>query len=173
MKVIYLPGKSVINKPEGEAVTSFLKRNGLDVYFIEWRHWSHPGEGLYFDGEMKRIISILDSFKDDLILIGKSTGISFILKLIKKYKPRIKQLILLGIPINDIYSINDRKTYPKILKDLEIPITVFQNKRDPHGTTEQIKTLLFGVKYELIKKDRYDDKYEFPQDILQVIKTNL
>ena len=172
MKIIYLPGKSLKNKDEGDVITSFLKQHGYDVYYHQWNHWDNSENELELDGELQRIYKGLgDVSGQDLVLIGKSLGSYVSMFLIDKFKSQVKKVILLGVPINDF--VDKAKKYPETLKTINVPIYVIQNSDDPHGTPEQVEDLLSEVKYELIEKDGSDHRYYYTDEIFQALREEI
>ena len=169
MFCILLPGFSIRNKEEILNISKALKNHGVNTYHHEWRHWSD--ESIKWDPEFEAE-SIHEKIKNEelsnCVIIGKSMGSYVLLLLLQKLGILVKQVILMGIPVNGLDN-NEQQLYTEILKKYQLLITIIQNISDPQGSSEQVKKLLSGIEYNLIEVEASDHRYNYTDLILSIL----
>jgi predicted alpha/beta-hydrolase family hydrolase len=171
MKYIYLPGYSLKNLDELEAITGILTQNNYDTLVYKWRHWSDENEKWDPDYDAGKIIQASQD-SNEITIIAKSLGTHIAVKLADKIRDKVKLIILMGIPINDLDD-GEKSDYIKTLTGLNIPIYLIHNRKDNHGSLHQVQELLKAVRYDLIIKESDDHRYNYPEDVLKIITGNL
>ncbi len=170
MKYICLPGYSLKNLQELESISSTLQQNNCGVLEYRWRHWSNESEKWDPDFDVERIIEKIKG-SSEVTIIAKSLGTYVAIKLADKLRNSIKGLVLMGIPINDLTD-SEKSDYSKILNNLDAPLYLIHNRNDNHGSLIQVEELLKDIKYNLITKESDDHRYNYPEEVLNIIKLN-
>lgn len=159
---LLLPGFSIKNKAEAEAIASALRDLGKDVYIHNWRHWS--SETQWDPIEEIKIIKQNINIEERINIIAKSIGTFIACSILPEL--RIEKLVLMGIPINDL-SEQELEVY-KNLKDIK-GFSVIANNNDSHGNVVQVTTLLESYDCRLIVKESEDHSYPYIDDILSLL----
>lgn len=159
---LILPGFSTKNKEEAVAYGDRLKEFDNEIYIHEWKHWRDNSK---WDPSLEvEILSQKLAATSEINVIAKSIGTYIACKLIPNLK--IKTMILMGIPINDLTE-QELQLY-KNLQSLET-FYVIANNNDPHGNVVQVTSLLEGFDYRLIVKESIDHTYPYIEDILALL----
>lgn len=168
MQIVYFGGYSTKNIEEGENICSALRNSGYNVYFNRWRHWTDESmiPSVEIPGDIQTLLAKFSN-KDEIGIIGKSLGTYAAVHLAKELTSKVKTLILMGIPINDI-SESEKEEYFDILKNIP-NITVIQNRNDDHGSAEQIQEMLKDLNYKFIIKESDNHRYNYPDDIISIL----
>jgi len=167
---LFIPGFSIVNKDEAYNITGKLKEEGKQVYVHEWQHWKDANVEWDKAKEKELILAkIAELAPDKIFIIGKSIGTFVTMQLIPEVSSKLLGLILMGIPSKDIAN-DEHKIYPETLKQVTCPIYVIQNESDPHSDLNLIKKLLSNIVYTLIIKEASDHRYNYPEEILPIIK---
>lgn len=164
--IIYLPGFSLKNQAEAGAICDALVKAGYEVYQHMWRHWSD--EKIAWDPETEKEIILSEVKKrmpNEISIVAKSLGTYIAVSLLPELT--LKELILLGIPFNDLDD-SERKVY-RILQTATYPITIVHNSKDPHGAVEDIRSVLDGVNYQELIKDSDTHEYRYPDDVVRCL----
>lgn len=164
--VIFLPGYSLKNKEEEVNISSSLIAAGFSVYQHEWSHWQNPETEWSPQNEISKIEQNLEA---ENIIISKSIGTLIASMLLEKDLSKYKAVILMGIPLNDLEE--NEKAHYYILKTLNIPIFVIHNREDTHGAWLDVEPFLLGTEYELTLKESSDHSYNYPDDVLGILKS--
>lgn len=168
--IIFLPGYSVKNKSEQDNIANFLNKKGLNSYKHRWRHWENDSLAFSRSLEIETIKSKLPK-NEEFGIIAKSVGTLIAAELLSQInKRRVKFVILLGIPINDLKS-NDVLKFINVFKNLGVPILCIQNSEDQFGDIAQVQDLLKEVEYEQVIKDAVGHSYNYPEDIYNFISS--
>lgn len=167
--VVFLPGKSLKNKEEGENIRKELIEDGYDVYFHQWRHWLDETVEFSINEEVNLIAEKLKEYSfEELFIIAKSIGTYVSLQILKQNIYDINHLVLMGIPFRDLNE-SEMAEYAEVLPIYDGQITIIQNREDDHGTIRDIQPLLnTGFKHDLIVKESTDHRYNYPE-ILKLI----
>ncbi len=166
MVYLYLPGYSPENQDEMQSNTAVLTQARLKVIQHPYAHWQNPNAAWNVDAEVAKAVQELGIRGTEPVgIIAKSIGTHVAMKLLAKVQGRIRKVVLMGIPVNDLDH-SEQSAYT-ILSRQTIPVTVIQNAHDPHGSSNQITALLQNVDCDLIVKESSDHLYYYPQDILQ------
>lgn len=155
--ILVLPGFSIKNKEEAEAIASALSAKGEKVYVHNWRHWIENIE--WNPQEELRLIRL--NITEPFSIVAKSIGTYIAAGMLLQNVPG--KLILMGIPINDLTK-EELDVYFNLGKIQNF--SVIQNTQDPHGSAEQVRELLSGLNYKLITKESTDHSYKYPTDVL-------
>jgi hypothetical protein len=170
---LVLPGFSLKNKAEAEAIASALEAKGKTVYMHKWRHWAENNQDILFnnksDAQIKwdpqaEIQIIEENLKEPFSIVAKSIGTYVASALLLRHIP--DKLILMGIPVNDL-STEELDVYYNLGKLKEF--TVIQNLHDDHGAATQVEALLTGTNYKLFTKQASDHRYPYIDDILSIL----
>jgi len=169
MIYLLLPGFSKRNKEEIINISETLRKDGKETFIHFWKHWSD--EGIKWDPEIE-VDNIYEEIKDtnlsSVVIIGKSIGTFISILLIQKLGILVKQVILMGIPVNSLGR-DEQELYSVVLKKYQILTTIIQNIQDPHGSISQVKNLLGSIRYDLIEIDASDHRYNYPDKILSIV----
>jgi len=155
--ILILPGFSIKNKEEAEAIASALLAKGQKVYVHNWRHWIEDIE--WNPQEELRLIKL--NVKEPFSVVAKSIGTYIASGMLLHNVP--DKLILMGIPVNDLTE-EELDVYFNLGKIQNF--SVIQNSKDPHGNAEQVRELLVGLNFKLITKEASDHSYKYIPDIL-------
>jgi len=174
---LVLPGFSLKNKSEAEAVASALTSKGKEVYMHEWRHWANGDSNILFanraninnysiEWDPQEEIKIIKAhITEPVNIIAKSIGTYIASALLLSTK--VEKLLLMGIPIRDL-SPEELDVYYNLGK-LE-KFNVIQNLYDPHGAATQVDALLTGQNYTMYTKQSDDHSYPYTEDILSLME---
>lgn len=173
MLYILLPGYSPKNLAEMEEICESLERIGYKVHSHRWRHWKDPEVEWDEEEELSRIIDEIKEYNESSFgLIGKSVGTGVSLELFKSLRDKVKILILMGIPCGN-FSDNKMEEFRFALQKISAPKFVIQNQNDPLGSSTSIRELLKDTDTKLTLKESDDHRYNYPEDILAIIKTSI
>lgn len=170
MLVIFLPGYSLKNKEEMQNICTTLRENGYETLQHEWSHWLNQEDRWDTQLEIQRVNVELKNFNaEEIILVAKSLGTFAAIHLIESIQDKLKQIILMGIPIEDLEP-EERERYIEILSKITIPITIIQNSDDHHGSFTTIKDYLNlrNINFKEIKAEGHG--YNYPEEILRNLK---
>lgn len=168
--IIFLPGYSVKNKSEQDNIANFLSKKGLNSYKHRWAHWENESISFSRSKELEVIKSKLPK-NEEFGIIAKSIGTIIAAELLSQInKRRVKFVVLLGIPINDLKS-SDVLKFINTFKNLGVPILCIQNSEDQFGDIVQVQDLLKEVDYEQVIKDAVGHSYNYPEDIYNFISS--
>lgn len=175
--ILFLPGFSLKGKEESSMYLSRLQDLKQDVYRHEWRHWKTE-ELVQFknrdsldkdkswnpDKEIEIIKSQVD-IKRPISIVAKSIGTFVAAKMLPQLK--VDNLVLMGIPINDL---TDEEL--KVYKNLKLvrKFSVIANRNDSHGSVEQVKDLLREYEYELLTKESAEHAYPYVDDVVKLLE---
>lgn len=174
---LVLPGFSLKNKGEAEAIASALVAKDQKVYFHKWRHWAQDTSDIFFAGRsqiadksinwdpQEEIKIIREYISEPLNIVAKSIGTYIASALLLEYKP--EKLLLMGIPVNDLTP-EELNVYYNLGK-LE-NFNVIQNLHDNHGSATQVDALLTGLNYKMYTKQSSDHSYNYIEDILSILE---
>lgn len=175
MQIIFLPGFSLYNRDEMNAVSDYLNSKGLKVQRVEWNHWADDTIAWDTDAEVEKVKEVISKIgEDSFILMGKSIGTFVAVNVLKSInKSQLKEIVLMGLPLNDL-SDEERALYKEVLFSAQdVGITVLQNESDSHGSAADVTKLLDGVNLQLIIKEGVTDhKYNYPEDIYNLVKNS-
>lgn len=170
MKIFILPGYSVSNKEWAYGVKTKLMPD-FDVAVYEWKHWTEAGKSLDIGIEVASIVDYSKN-EDKIDIIAKSIGTLVLMKLLEVIKPKIRKVILCGIPLNDLKE-EDFSAY-KILENITHPenIICFQNSEDPHGNYQQLFAFLDNINSRIKIIDKGGNTHEYPyyEDFFNFLK---
>jgi pimeloyl-ACP methyl ester carboxylesterase len=149
MLIITLPGYSLQNKEDNQAIAADLREQEYDVYAHAWRHW--VDESIEFDPviEATELLEVIDrSGEQELIIIAKSMGTWVAVELISRLpeEVKLKKVIIMGVPYTSLDK-KDNAKYETVLNALTIPVYWIQNELDPHGNFEAVKEWLGQVTF--------------------------
>lgn len=164
MKTIVLPGYSIKNKDWADGVKKNLEPE-FDVLVHEWKHWEiNSSSSLNVSEEIDKIT---EEIKDEekINIIAKSIGTLVCMKSLGILKDKINNIILCGIPLNDINE-EDSNSYGILKLYDSSKVIILQNSYDPHGNYQQVFSFLNKINPEIkiIKKEADTHEYPFYDD---------
>lgn len=162
---LVLPGFSLKNKEEAEAIALAIESKNQKVYLHKWRHWDNPEAE--FDPWLEVDLIKKQIEGGDLNIVAKSIGTYIAVNLLKEVP--VNKLTLMGIPVSDLTA--EELTSYSALSNLE-HFTVIHNDKDPHGNIQQVEDLLSGLEYDLILKEAAHHEYRYVEDILKALGLN-
>jgi len=161
MITFILPGYSSGNKDWADEVAKNLKLEG-QIRPIYWDHWED--ESQTFKPKEKVDLIIRHSKGESINIIAKSVGTLVAALVTKEIPDQIGKIILCGIP-----TVSDERL--KIFKEAfgnfsSEKIIVFQNKKDPLGSFNEVKEFMTRVnpKINVISKPRSDHHYPYYEE---------
>jgi predicted alpha/beta-hydrolase family hydrolase len=168
MMTLILPGYSLKNKDWAYELKNHLK--SPDVHVHEWAHWQDNPEmeykslprrqaGLPFREADDIILRLKD--ESEINIIAKSYGTFVAMILCTKLGPKIKKLVLCGIPLLTLREKN-KQLYKKILSNFPLKdLIVFQNSKDPLGSFLDVQKMLHNINpnIKIIEISRADHHY--------------
>lgn len=166
MKTIILPGFSPGNKDWAEEIKSQLNLSH-PVLVHYWKHWETGTSNLSVKYEVSEIIKEIG--KEDVNILAKSVGTMVSMHLLDKLKGQVKKIVFCGVP-----SVSEQrlKLYKKALSGFPSEkIVCYQNEKDPWANFSEVKTFLGKInpKIRVIKKERKDHHYPYPEDFQNFI----
>ncbi|MCA9386958.1 hypothetical protein KC669_02900 [Candidatus Dojkabacteria bacterium] len=165
MKFIYLPGNGKVNESELREFVRMLEDHNQKVAGHQYLHWAD--ESLSFDEESELEI-LKEEFNDEeYVVLGKSIGTYLAVKVAEKLKEKVKFVVLMGIPT----GIGEDKTsqYSKILSELDCPIYVIQNDKDPYGVLDDMRKVMEGVDYNEIVMEADNHIYMYADEVENIL----
>lgn len=160
--ILILPGFSLKNKAEADAIASALENLNQEVYLHTWQHWENPNVLWNPSEEVEKIkVRITEPYS----IVAKSIGTLIAAELVSLYQP--EKVILMGIPINDMSP--QELNYYNNVKQLK-NLLVIQNKYDTHGSATQVDALLTDVQYKLLTKESSDHSYPYVDEIISFLE---
>jgi len=168
-KTLILPGFSLKNKDWAESIQKELSGN-FDCEVVYWSHWE--GDNKWTEGWIeKEAQKIVENNSEPIDIIAKSIGTAVTAFVIKKKPELIKKLILCGIPLNDLDP-GEETLYDSLKVLTSNNILCIQNEKDPHGSFDQVKKILFTINptIKIVKKGRDDHEYPYSQDFIQFLQ---
>ena len=168
MVTVILPGFSEHNKEWLEETAKTINVEG-EVRAIYWDHWSDLAKK--FDAKEKaRLINDIAGMRS-IDIIAKSIGTLVAAYMIIKSPDKIRKVIFCGIPLNDL-SEADKEVIKLALKTIPAKSAIcFQNEEDPHGGSNQVKSLMaeVGSEIEVVSKFRGDHEYPYTDEFKKFI----
>ncbi|MCA9381444.1 alpha/beta hydrolase [Candidatus Dojkabacteria bacterium] len=165
MKFIYLPGNGKVNEGELHAFVRMLEDHNQTVYGHQYLHWAD--ESLSFD-EQNELDVLHEEFNDDeYVILGKSIGTYVAVKVAELLKEKVRFIILMGIPT----GIGEDKTlqYSKVLSEIDCPIYVIQNDKDPYGALDEMRKVMDGVDYNEIIMEADNHIYMYAEEVENIL----
>lgn len=171
MITIFLPGYSIKNKAEQDAISNALEENNYKVYKHQWQHWEDTSIPWDPSKEVIRVLEFIKgSGETEFSIIGKSFGTYISVKLLKEIPSQLKLIILMGIPVKDF----DEKEIEEfnVLDSTSVPLYLIQNNNDPHGTIDEAREILDDANFKELLMEAETHEYEYVEDILEIYKEN-
>ena len=167
MKYLYLPGYSPKNEREQLENSRALAAAEVDVVKHKYRHWINDSYVFDIDQELASALALIPEH-EEFGIIAKSIGTFLAMKVIATRAKKIRSLLLMGVPVNDLDE--DELAEYRLMLPKVSHITVLQNENDTHGSAAQVEELLKDIKHQLVVKSAEDHDYIYPQDIVAIIK---
>lgn len=155
MITLIFPGYTVKNKAWAEEVSKNLKIDG-QIRPVFWDHWED--ETQKFDPKEKATLAARHSKGDKVNIIAKSIGTLVASHVLREIPDQVEKIILCGIPLGDL---NDQEL--KLISEMPTDnLIVFQNDKDPHGSSKKVKALF--PHFKIIEKESDNHDYPYYED---------
>jgi predicted alpha/beta-hydrolase family hydrolase len=150
-----------------------LEARGHEVVAHTWRHWRVPDTEFSLETELSDNESELEAGPGggQLAVIGKSVGVFVAAALLTRspaHAARARRLLLFGIPIAGARE-SERAQLHTALSQLDVPVTVCQNKDDPYGAAGNVREFLQGLTVEFAERDADNHRYDYPEYAAEII----
>jgi hypothetical protein len=181
MKIIILPGNSVINKVWAENLKKSISgKNSIEDVFIQnYSHWESEEEIINLEKEKEKLLKTIFAIKDSkYIIVAKSAGTLLCLNVINRIEKKPEKIILLGIPVR--WAKDNGFFLKNTLQEICSQLTVIQNIKDPVAHISDTEEFLreCGVFKEIDFKKMLEDTHNYDQsegafDIINKIIKNI
>ena len=159
-EVQILPGFSKKNYDWAVDTQTALQEIGrINSTIVCWPHWSTGNvEKDWIEKEANRIgKEVRDSH---INILAKSVGTMVAMELLKN-SIQVDKLILCGIPIEDFQE-DSRERY-QALHNFDInKVLLLQNDKDPHGSPDQVRSLVKKINPAINIIIKSGDHHEYP-----------
>lgn len=171
MLIEVLPGFSPKNEEWASSVQK--KLSSLEpVTVVRWSHWdSGKTEAGWIEKEADKIVRVIGA--NQIKIIAKSVGTLVAMEVLRSKPTGVRKLVLCGIPVEDFQE-GDNERF-EVLKSFDPEkVIIFQNAEDPHGKTEQVRTLMDKVDLpiKIYSKPRNDHEYPYTGDFIEFLSEN-
>lgn len=172
---LYLPGYSVSNQADLEAISKKFHRQEVPHYARYWDHWYEGGLAFDLEREAEQLTKVMKTLKfPDYAIFGKSIGSWTAVNLIGKWaeKKKPKLLVLMGIPFSELKT-GELELYKTVIADTDFRTVIIQNSADPYGNDskvhEEFKQQISEAKIDVIIPEADNHNYNYPELFIDLI----
>lgn len=159
-RVEILPGFSKRNQEWAVNTRDGLQEhNSIQANVVYWSHWeTGTVEGGWIENEANKIAERVA--ENTINILAKSVGTLVAMEVLK-HSVQVDKVILCGIPVEDFQE--DSKERYSALKGVDAHhVIIIQNDNDPHGSPNQVKSLINEFNPEITIETKIGDHHEYP-----------